>query len=96
MGSLLEGAFDLHVHCSPDVVPRAQDLFDLAGSAHRAGMAGVGLKDHTTATVGRCHALNRMYPAGPQFYSSLALDPPVGGLNPSAVEAALASGVDIV
>ncbi len=96
MDSLLRGAFDLHVHCSPDVVPRAQDVFDLARAASEARMAGVGLKDHITSTVGRCHALNRMYPDGPQFFSSIALNPPVGGLNPSAVESALSSGVDIV
>ncbi|MEM9369143.1 MAG: DUF6282 family protein [Planctomycetota bacterium] len=96
MDSLLRGAFDLHVHCSPDVVPRAQDMFDLARAASESRMAGIGLKDHTTSTVGRCHALNRMYPDGPRFFSSIALNPPVGGLNPSAVEAALSSGVDIV
>lgn len=96
MESLLKDAYDLHVHCSPDVVPRSQDVFDLARAASDAGMAGVGLKDHTTSTVGRCHTLNRIYPDGPRFFSSIALNPPVGGLNPSAVESALASGVDIV
>ena len=94
--SLLQDAYDLHVHCSPDVVPRAQDVFDLARAASESGMAGVGLKDHTTSTVGRCHALNRIYPHGPRFFSSIALNPPVGGLNPAAVESALASGADIV
>lgn len=93
---LLRGAYDLHVHCSPDVVPRAQDVFDLAQAANHAGMAGVGLKDHTTSTVGRCYALNRMRDGGTRFFSSIALNPPVGGLNPSAVESALACGVDIV
>ena len=94
--SLLTNAYDLHVHCSPDVVPRAQDVCDLAAAARAAGMAGIGLKDHTTSTVGRCHALNRLYREGPRFFSSIALNPPVGGLNASAVETALASGVDIV
>lgn len=94
--TLLRGAYDLHVHCSPDVVPRAEDAYDLAAAAYAAGMAGVGLKDHTTSTVGRCHTLNRMYPKGPKFFSSIALNPPVGGLNPAAVESALLSGVDIV
>ena len=96
MESILKGAYDLHVHCSPDVVPRAQDCFDLAQAAQLAGLAGVGLKDHTTSTVGRCHTLNRMFPDGPRFFSSIALNPPVGGLNPAAVEAALVSGIDIV
>ena len=96
MNRLLRDAYDLHVHCSPDVVPRAQDVYDLARAANQARMAGVGLKDHTTSTVGRCQTLNRVYPNGPRFYSSIALNPPVGGLNPSAVESALSSGVDIV
>src|SRR6056297_3385649 len=96
MEPLLRDAYDLHVHCSPDVVPRAQDMFDLAVAAKAAEMAGIGLKDHTTSTVGRCHALNRQFPGGPRFFSSIALNPPVGGLNPAAVEAALASGADMV
>ena len=96
MNSLLKGAYDLHVHCSPDVVPRSQDVFDLARAASDAGMAGIGLKDHTTSTVGRCHTLNRLYSGVPRFFSSIALNPPVGGLNPAAVESALANGVDIV
>lgn len=94
--TILRGAIDLHVHCSPDVVPRAQDAFDLARAAHDAGMAAVGLKDHTTSTIGRCHVLNRLYPNGPRFLSSLVLNPQIGGLNPAAVEAALQSGVDLI
>lgn len=96
MKTLLRGAYDLHLHCSPDVVPRAQDLYDLAIAAEAAEMAGIGLKDHTTSTVGRCHALNRQFPKGPRFFSAIALNPPLGGLNPSAVQAAMSSGVDIV
>lgn len=94
--STLAGAYDLHVHCGPDVVPRAQDAFDLARDAHAAGMLGIGLKDHTTSTIGRARMLNRLYPAGPRFYSSLVLNPPVGGVNPAAVESALQAGVDMI
>ena len=96
MTDLLRGAFDLHVHCSPDVVTRAQDAVDLAEAAHRAGMAGIGLKDHTTSTIGLCCTLSQRYSQGPRFFSSVDLNPPVGGLNPAAVEVALAAGVDIV
>lgn len=92
----LRGGYDLHLHVSPDVVPRAQDIVELARDAQRAGMAGIGLKDHTTSTVGRCHALNRLMPEGPRFFSSLVLNPPVGSLNPTAVEAALRAGADII
>ena len=93
---LLRGAYDIHIHCTPDVVPRAQDLLELAETAHRAGMAGIVVKDHTTSTVGRAYILNRIYPQGPRFFSSLALNPPVGGLNPLAVEAALREGGDVI
>lgn len=93
---LLRGCVDLHVHCAPDVVPRAQDAWDYAAAAAAAGMAAVGLKDHTTTTRGRCAMLNRMYPAGPHFFACIVLNPQVGGLNPAAVEAALLSGVEMV
>jgi len=94
--ALLQGAYDLHTHCAPDVIPRAQDLLALAKDASEAGMAGVLVKDHTTSTVGRADALNRSYPDGPRFFSALVLNPPVGGLNPFAVEAALREGCDLI
>jgi hypothetical protein len=93
---LLHGAYDLHVHCSPDVVPRAQSGLELARAARQAGMAGMLLKDHTAPTVGRVQALNNMSGDGMRFFSALTLNPPVGGLNPFAVEAALHEGVDVV
>jgi GNAT superfamily N-acetyltransferase len=94
--TLLEGAYDIHVHCSPDVIARAEDFTSLARSASQARMQGLVLKDHTTSTVGRVYALNQMYRGHPRFYSALALNPPVGSLNPAAVEAALKAGVNII
>ena len=38
---LLEGAYDIHVHASPDVIPRAMDLRQLCSEAERAGMVGL-------------------------------------------------------
>jgi len=93
---ILKGACDFHVHCAPDVVPRSQDVAELARSAQEAGMAVIGLKDHTTSTVGRCFVLNRLFQEKPIFLSSLVLNPQVGGLNPAAVESALQSGCDII
>ena len=94
--SLLQGAYDLHVHVAPDVVPRAQDGADLAYEAQQAGLAGMLIKDHTAPTAGAAHALNQAWPEGTHFYSALVLNPPVGGLNPYAVAAALREGVDVV
>lgn len=93
---LLQGAYDIHVHCAPDVMPRSQDLLELGQAAAEAGLAGVGLKDHTTSTVAGAYALNRLQSDRPRFFSSLALNPPVGGLNPTAVKAALREGADII
>jgi predicted TIM-barrel fold metal-dependent hydrolase len=59
-------------------------------------MEGLVIKDHTTSTVGRCFVMNRVLKGSPYFFSALALNPPVGGLNPSAVEAALRAGADMV
>ena len=93
---LLEGAYDIHVHAAPDVVPRAMDLASLRREAEKAGMAGMLIKDHCTSTAGRVAALNQMGSGRCRFFSALALNPPVGGINPTAAEAALRAGVDAV
>ena len=93
---LLEGAYDIHVHASPDVIPRALDLSQLCAEAENAGMAGILIKDHCTSTVGRAAVLNQMGRGACHFFSALALNPPVGGLNPTAVESSLRAGVDVI
>jgi hypothetical protein len=93
---LLEGAFDLHVHAAPDVIPRVQTLPELARAATSMGMGGILIKDHTTSTVGRCFTMNRVEDGDFRFLSSLALNPPVGGLNPVAVESALREGAAVI
>ena len=94
--SLLFGAYDIHIHASPDVIARAQDWPSLARDAHDAGLAGLVVKDHTASTAGLAYALNALYPGGPRFYGALVLNGPVGGLNPYAVEAALREGVAVI
>ena len=42
---LLKNAYDIHVHASPDVIPRATGQKDLALTALEAGMSGILLKD---------------------------------------------------
>lgn len=93
---LLNGAYDIHIHAAPDLIPRAMDLRQLCSEAERAGMAGILLKDHCTSTVGRVAALNLLSRGNCRFYSALALNPPVGSLNPTAVEAALRAGTDVI
>jgi hypothetical protein len=94
--SLLEGAYDIHVHASPDVVPRAMDVIQIATEALEQKMNGLLIKDHTTTTTGRVYALNHLLKGTCHFFSSLALNHPVGLVNPSAVESALRSGTDFI
>jgi hypothetical protein len=92
---LLVGAYDLHVHAGPDRRPRRFDTLQLVDGYVRAGFAGVVVKDHFLPTPGRAHAIKRLYPEFSCF-STLALNAPVGGLNPAAVESALERGVQWV
>ena len=96
MESLLEGAFDLHVHTAPDVVPRVTDIVQLSKTAVDKKMGGLLIKDHTTSTTGRVFVLNQVFRGSCRFFSSLALNSPVGFVNASAVESALRSGTDLI
>lgn len=92
---LLAGAFDTHVHASPDVVPRRLDFLEAAALAEASGMAGLVFKDVSACTVDRAYAANRAHP-GVTSHGGLVLDGPVGGLNPPAVETALRRGAKVV
>lgn len=94
-GMLPPGAIDGHVHCAPDVIPRAEHCWDLVRSAGAAGMRGLVLKDHCTSTAGICDLLNRLQ-RQVTCLGSLTLNAPVGGWNPLAVEAALAAGARVI
>ncbi len=86
---LIEGAIDLHVHVSPDVVPRALDAIEMALECRQAGMKGFLLKDHLTVTSDRAYFVEKACP-GIRVFGAVVLNHAVGGLNPSAVLAALA------
>jgi hypothetical protein len=70
------------------------DLAQLCSEAEDAGMAGLLIRDHCTSTVGRVAVLNQMGRGICRFFCALALNPPVGGLNPTAVEASLRAGIE--
>jgi hypothetical protein len=94
---LLQGARDLHMHAGPDVVVRAQRADEVWAEARAAGMAGIGLKDHCGSTATLAALLDaRAGEAGPRVVGSVTLNPPAGGVNPAAVEAALRVGARIV
>lgn len=91
----LDGAIDLHVHTAPDLVDRYATDVSLARSALDAGMRSVLVKSHVVPTVGRAAAANEA--VGEEvLYGGVALNGAVGGLNPDAVETALAMGGRVV
>jgi len=98
VGRILDGAVDLHVHTAPSPMPRRIDVLEAARSAHAVGMRAIVVKSHHHSTVTdvlalRSHGLSEL-PI--QVYGGVALNSPVGGLNPHAVDLALKLGGRIV
>jgi hypothetical protein len=85
---LLQGAVDIHIHHGPDLYPRIQDAFELAQNAKAAGMRGVCLKTHNFPTAPMA-LLARKHVPGIDIFGSITCNLEVGGVNPSAVEAAI-------
>ncbi|MEA4961384.1 DUF6282 family protein [Lutispora sp.] len=94
---LLYGAYDLHVHTAPSHFQRSLDDFELLEQAEEYGMAGVLIKSHYEPTGARAVLVNRRYSDfKARAYGAVALNHPVGGLNPYAVESALKMGASYV
>jgi Family of unknown function (DUF6282) len=92
---LLRGAYDTHVHISPDVVERKIDDVSLARRFAELGMAGVVLKSHYTSTAERASVVRSVVPEV-QTLGAISLNRAVGGMNPLAVEIAAREGVRTV
>ncbi|MEF2277574.1 DUF6282 family protein [Deinococcus sp. YIM 134068] len=92
---LTRGAFDLHVHIDPDVIPRRVTDLDLAPRFLERGLRGFVLKSHYTSTAERASVVRAAVP-GIEALGSLTLNSAVGGLNPLAVEIAAREGARII
>lgn len=92
---LMRGACDLHIHAGPDIVPRLQDVVEVARDARAAGMRALGIKDHNTNTADRCYVASQLVP-GIEIMGGIVLNHTVGGLNPETVEKAIRLGTKIV
>lgn len=91
----IDGAYDLHVHSAPDLFPRIADDRQMVADAARKGFAGVVMKNHFEGTASRAK-LAAEAAGALKVYGSLVLNRYVGGVNPRAVEAALALGARII
>jgi hypothetical protein len=92
---LLHGAYDMHVHSGPDVMPRKFDDVGLAERTRASGMAGFVLKSHYVCTADRASLIRSLYP-DVKAYGAVVLNNAVGGLNPIAVDIAGRLGAKVV
>lgn len=91
----LEGAYDLHVHVAPDVMPRKIDDVGLAREFLSHGMRGFALKSHYVPTQERAAVVSAIVP-GIDVLGAITLNHSVGGLNPVALEIAGRGGCKLV
>jgi hypothetical protein len=98
VATILEGAVDLHVHPAPSPLPRRIDAAEAARLASEAGFRAIVVKSHHHSTVTDVLALEAegTIPDDVRVYGGIALNGPVGGLNPKAVDLALKLGGKIV
>jgi hypothetical protein len=95
---ILEGAVDLHVHPAPSPLPRRLDAAEAGKLAGEAGFRAIVVKSHHHSTVTDVLALESwgLKSAAARVFGGIALNGPVGGLNPKAVDLALKMGGRIV
>jgi hypothetical protein len=95
IAAILNGAYDLHVHSAPDVLPRKMDDIEMARRILDCGMAGYAIKSHYFCTSERAELVRKMFP-GCNAIGTVTLNSSVGGINPAAVEMAARSGAKLV
>ena len=95
MKELLKGAYDLHIHTSPDVVKRKYTDLETAKRCADAGMAGFAIKSHHFNTGARAAICRELYPEL-NVIGCLTLNRALGGINPYAIEMAAHLGCKIV
>ncbi|MBV8710293.1 MAG: hypothetical protein JOY56_00845 [Solirubrobacterales bacterium] len=92
---LLRGAYDTHMHISPDVVERKIDDITLARKFAELGMDGFVLKSHYGSTAERAAVVRAAVPEI-NVLGAISLNRAVGGINPLAVEIAAREGARTV
>ncbi|OLR65227.1 cytosolic protein [Peptoniphilus porci] len=95
MKDIIKGAYDLHVHSAPDILPRKFDDLEMAQRIIDSGMAGFAAKSHYFCTAERAKLVNKLYPDC-NMVGAISLNSSVGGINPMAVEMAARAGTKIV
>ena len=80
----LGGVIDMHIHAAPDVMARSVDALDAVRLARAAGLRAVVLKNHYEPTASWAYFAGKLF-SGIEVFGGIALNLPVGGVNPGAV-----------
>jgi hypothetical protein len=88
---ILKGAIDLHLHAGPDVRERKLTYLEAALQARDAGMKAILIKSHVTMTADIASLIQPLV-KDILVFGGIALNYPLGGLNPVALETALKLG----
>ncbi len=94
MDSIISGAYDMHIHVAPDVMPRKLDFIAEAERCRDAGMAGYVIKSHYFPSAPWAQVANERVPEV-HTVGSIVLNNAVGGLNPYAVDLAGRDGAKV-
>lgn len=87
---LVDGAVDLYVHSSPDLIPRRGNDLDLAKELATAGYSTALHRHHFSPTVDRSLLVSEL--TGFDLRGGLLMDDTAGGLHPAVAELALRTG----
>lgn len=95
---LLQGGVDLHCHSAPSPFPRRVDHLQVARHYAASGFRGVVVKSHHHSTAFDVAALQNhgLADLPTTVFGGVALNGPIGGVNPRAVDVALAMGGRVV
>ncbi len=93
----IRGFADVHIHAGPSLMDREVDAWEMAQEAVRHHLSAIVIKDHHLPSVGAARIVQK-HLAGTKLrvFGGLALNSPVGGLNPKAVEVAVGFGAKII
>lgn len=91
----LDGVIETHVHAAPDVRVRSVDDWGIVDSAEKAGIRAVVIKNHFFPTVCRAADMQKVAKKV-KIFGGIALNYSVGGVNPYAVEKAIALGAKVI
>src|SRR2546421_6511143 len=77
---LVRGAYDLHVHTGPDLLPRSASDLDLAYRCRERRLAGFVIKSHYIPSAPRAALVRSLVPEV-HVLGSVVLNSAIGGIN---------------